>query len=159
MTVLDTLYVSDGRRILYNTLEISDGESTIRIVEGWEDIAAGVGNGLMAEFTAAAIQTAMPSRNADGTQDLQFAVCNVDGQASTLLRKVISSGRRATVINRHYIEGYLSEPAYSSGRLTLKDGGWTAMQADLRAGYMNILDSNWLRRLYTLIEFPGLRYL
>lgn len=99
------------------------------------------------------------ARNSDGTQDLQFAVSNINGEASTSVRSALENLRGATVTYRQYTSDDLAAPADRPYTLTVKNGYWTATQAQIIAGYMNVLDTAWPRYRYTLPFYPGLRYM
>ncbi|HBZ1510210.1 TPA: DUF1833 domain-containing protein, partial [Klebsiella pneumoniae] len=110
-------------------------------------------------FTACAIDIALPARNADGTQDLKFALCNIDGVVSTAIRYALANRLPAWLTYRSYISTDLAAPAAVPYTLKIKSGSWTATEVQITAGYMNILDTAWPRFRYTLPVFPGLRYI
>src|SRR5690606_28016058 len=100
-----------------------------------------------------------PSKNADGTQDLKFAISNIDGVVSLAICSALNSLNDASMTFRRYISTDLSAPAAPPITLEVKQGYWTATEVQITAGYMNILDTAWPRYRYTLPDFPGLRYL
>lgn len=159
MTVLNTLYVSGGPEIIFTTLEFKDGVNQFFLVEGYDDLTAVLEDGSTCTFEAYPMQMALPARNADGTQDLQIAVCNIAGIVSSHLRAMLEENRTGLVTVRVYTEYDLSAPAERPFTLTVKGGNWTPVQADIVAGYMNILDTAWPRKLFTPKEYPGLRYI
>lgn len=159
MTILNELYVSDMKTIQYNTLEINDGATRYFLVGGWDDIAAKLEDGTDVVFKACAMDIALPAKNADGTQDLQFALCNITGEFSNYIREALDDRRRCELIYRVYIEDDLNAPAQAPFRFEVKGGEWTAIQVDVRAGYFNILETAWPRELYDLNKFPMLRYI
>lgn len=125
----------------------------------YEDITATTESGNTVTFTACAIDIALPARNADGTQDLKFALCNVDGVVSTTIRNALANRLSASLTYRCFISTDLAAPAEVPYTLKIKSGYWTATEAQITAGYMNILDTAWPRYRYTLPVFPGLRYI
>ncbi|MRT52082.1 MULTISPECIES: DUF1833 family protein [Enterobacteriaceae] len=159
MTILDRLYASDGSEVIIETLQISIGDSVYYFCKGYEDITTATENGDTITFIASAIDIALPARNSDGTQDLQFAISNIDGEVSTSIRNALSNLDNASLTYRQYISTDLSAPATVPYTLAIKSGSWTAIQAQITAGYMNVLDTAWPRFRYTLNEFPGLRYM
>ncbi|KGA31111.1 DUF1833 family protein [Pectobacterium odoriferum] len=160
MTVLDRLYASSGDEVIHDTLQIVVGDSTLWLTKGWDDITATLENGeTVATFIASAIDIALPARNKDGTQDLKFAIGNINGEASTIIRNALDNLSSATLTFRRYISTDLSAPATVPIQLAIKSGYWTSTEAQITAGYMNILDTAWPRFRYTLPLFPGLRYL
>ncbi|MEI7216280.1 DUF1833 family protein [Pectobacterium carotovorum] len=160
MTILNRLYASSGAEVIIETIQINVGGKIYYLTKGWDDITAMLEDGeTEAIFIASAIDVALPARNADGTQDLKFAISNIDGIVSTAIREALNDLTGATVTYRNYISTDLSAPASSPFTMTIKGGYWTAVEVQLTAGYMNVLDTSWPRHRYTLPEYPGLRYL
>jgi hypothetical protein len=89
MTILNRLYASSGPEVIIETLQITIGDEVHYLCNGYEDITATTENGDTVTFKACAMDVALPARNADGTQDLKFALCNVDGVVSTAIRNAI----------------------------------------------------------------------
>lgn len=159
MTILNRLYASSGSEVIIETLQINIGSIVHFFCKGYEDITATVENGDVLTFSAASIDIALPARNSDGTQDLQFAISNIDGEVSTAIRKALENLEIGSLTYRQYVSTDLSAPATVPYTLAIKSGSWTAIQAQITAGYMNVLDTAWPRFRYTLNEFPGLRYM
>lgn len=159
MTVLNRLYASGGSEVIIQTLEIAVGDKTYWLTKGWEDITAVLESGESATFTACGIDIALPARNSDGTQDLQFAISNIDGIVSTAIRGALDYLSTALLTYRYYVSTDLSAPAAKPYTLIVKSGYWTATEVQITAGYMNVLDTAWPRYRYTLPNYPGLRYL
>lgn len=159
MTVLNRLYASSGPEVIINTLQIDVGNDAFLLCEGYDDITATTEAGDSVTFTACAMDIALPARNTDGTQDLKFALSNIDGLVSTIIRKALNSISRATVTYRQYISTDLSAPSSIPYTMAIKSGQWTSLQVQITAGYMNWLDSAWPRNRYDLVNHPGLRYL
>lgn len=159
MTILNRLYASSGPEVIIETLQINIGDEVLYFCKGYEDITATTENGDSITFTASAIDIALPARNSDGTQDLQFAISNIDGEASTAIRNALDNLSSASLTYRNYVSTDLAAPASVPYTLAIKSGTWTATQAQITAGYMNVLDTAWPRYRYTLNNFPGLRYI
>ena len=157
--VLNRLYASGGDEVILDTLQITVGGQSYWLTRGWDDITVTLETGAQTTFTGSAIEIALPARNADGTQDLKFAISNIDGVVSTAIRNALDNLSSATLIFRRYISTDLSAPASPPFTLAIKEGSWTATEVQITAGYMNILDTSWPRYRYTLTDFPGLRYL
>lgn len=156
---LNRLYASGGSEILFNTLQITVGGQDYWMVENFEDIAAVTEEGAAVTFQASAMVVALPARNKDGTQDLQFAISNIDGIVSTAIRNALANLNSGTLIMRQYISTDLSSPSAPPLVFQIKDGYWKSTEVQIRAGFLNILDTAWPRYRYTLPVFPGLRYL
>ncbi|HIE4322305.1 TPA: DUF1833 family protein [Serratia marcescens] len=159
MTVLNRLYASSGSEVINKTLQIVVGNTTYWLTNGWEDITTVLENGTLATFTACGIDLSLPARNADGTQDLKFAICNIDGTVSNTIRDALGNQDIGTLTYRNYLSTDLSAPASPPFTLTIKSGYWTPIVVQITAGYMNVLDTAWPRRRFTLPDYPGLRYL
>lgn len=159
MTILNRLYASGGTEVIIRTLQIVVGENTYWLTQGYEDIHARLENGATQVFTASGIDISLPARNADGTQDLKFAISNIDGVVSLAIRNALNNLSTAQLTYRSYLSTDLSAPASVPFMLNIKSGYWTATEVQITAGYMNILDTAWPRNRYTLPEYPGLRYL
>ncbi|MBL5825432.1 DUF1833 family protein [Serratia fonticola] len=159
MTILNRLYASSGSEAITETLQIVVGAETFWLTEGFEDITAILEDGTTQTFIATAINIALPARNADGTQDLNWAIDNIDGSVSTAIQKVINEQEIGEITYRKYISTDLSYPAERPFSLTVKGGTWSAIVAQIKAGYLNILDTAWPRRRFTLPDFPGIRYI
>ncbi|WP_114078838.1 DUF1833 family protein, partial [Enterobacter hormaechei] len=86
MTILNRLYASSGEEVRIETLQINIGTGVYYLCKGFDDITATTESGEVVTFQAAAIDIALPARNSDGTQDLQFAIDNIDGTTSTAIR-------------------------------------------------------------------------
>lgn len=157
--ILNRLYASGGSEILFNTLQITVGGQNYWLVENFEDITAVTEVGTTVTFQAAAMVVALPARNKDGTQDLQFAISNIDGIVSTAIRNALANLNNGTLIMRQYVSTDLSYPASPHIVLQIKDGYWKATEVQITAGFLNILKTAWPRYRYTLPDFPGLRYL
>lgn len=159
MTILNRLYASSGDEVIIETLQINIGAEVYYLCKGFDDISAITEKGQSVTFKASAIDIALPARNSDGTQDLQFAIDNIDGVTSTAIRKALDNLSRASLTYRNYVSTDLSAPASVPYTLAIKSGSWTSTQAQITAGYMNVLDTAWPRYRYTLPSYPGLRYM
>ena len=159
MTQIKRLYASSGPEVIIETLQITVGSDVHYLYQGYEDITATTESGNTVTFTACAIDIALPARNADGTQDLKFALCNVDGVVSTTIRNALANRLPASLTYRSFISTDFAAPAAVPYTLKIKSGYWTATEVQITAGYMNVLDMAWPRYRYTLPVFPGLRYI
>lgn len=159
MTILNRLYASSGSEIILETLEIAVGAQTYWLTRGYADITVTLEDGSLREFKACGIDIALPARNADGTQDLKFAISNIKGVVSIAIRNALSDLNSASLTYRCYVSTDLSAPASPPYTLAIKSGYWTSTEVQITAGYMNVLDTAWPRYRYTLPLFPGLRYI
>lgn len=158
MKILDRLYASSGSEVIIDTVQIVIGDEAFWLVKGFYDITATLEDGAVRTFEGAAMDIALPARNADGTQDLKYAIGNIDGKASAAIKKALSNSDEATITYRKYISTDLGAPQENPVTLTIKSGYWTATEVQATAGYLSILDWAWPRHRYTLAEYPALRY-
>lgn len=159
MTILERLYASSGSEVIHDTLQITAGDKHYWLTAGWDNVTAVLENGQTATFEGCAVDIALPARNADGTQDLKFAISNIDGVVSSAIDNILDELKSARLTFRRYISTDLSAPAAAPYTLEVKNGTWTATSVQLTAGYMNVLKTAWPRFRYSLAEHPGLRYM
>lgn len=167
MTILDRFYVSGGDDVRIITMQIEIAGDSVQgigpvshyLVHDFEPLEALLETREAVTFQPFALAAALPPRNLDGTQDLNFSLSNISGLVSSEIQRALSNQLKMHATLRQYLESDLTAPAERPYRLEVKNGQWSAMQADLTAGYMNILDTGWPRWLYNLNQFPGLRYI
>lgn len=159
MSILKRLYASSGPELIHEVLEVSDGITTYWMTKGWDDLVVILETGAAVKCTPCGMDLALPARNDDGTQDLTFALSNIDGIASGFIRAALRDQRRMTLVYRVYTSDDLGAPAHAPHRFKIKGGSVTATQVSITAGYFDLLDTRWPRNTYNLRKFPGLRYL
>lgn len=159
MSILKRLYASSGPEIIHEVLEVTDGITTYWMTKGWDELTITLETGQVVVCTPCGMDLALPARNDDGTQDLTFALSNIDGIASGFVRAALRDGRRMSLVYRAYTSDDLGAPAHAPHRFKIKGGSVTATQVSVTAGYFDLLDTRWPRKSYNLNEFPGLRYL
>jgi hypothetical protein len=159
MSILERLYASGGAEVEHETLAIAVGSKTHYLTKGWEDITAVLETGQTVTFKACGMDVAKPSRNADGVQDLRFALTNIDGVVSTEIRAALAARLEMTVTLRVYLSNDLLAPAKKPLSMVIKGGQWTATEVQVTAGFMNILATAWPRDRFNLTKHPGLRYI
>lgn len=159
MSILKRLYASAGPEIIYEVLEVTDGITTYWFTRGWDELTVTLETGEQVTCTPCGMDLALPARNDDGTQDLTFALSNIDGQASGFIRAALRDNREMNLVYRTFTSDDLNAPANAPHRFLIKNGNTTATQASLNAGYFDLLDTGWPRNVFDLNNFPGLRYL
>ncbi|WP_329914027.1 DUF1833 family protein [Stenotrophomonas sp. SMYL86] len=159
MSILERLYSSGGREVELETLAIQIGAQTFYLTKGWDDFTARLETGEAATFTACGMDIAKPARNADGVQDLRFALSNINGVVSTQLRAALAAKQEMVATFRLYLSTDLLAPAERPFIVKVKGGQWTATEVQITAGFMNVLDTAWPRDRYVLSKHPGLRYM
>lgn len=159
MSILERLYASGGHEIEHETLAITVGSDTYYLTKGWEDLQAVLETGEQVTFKACGMDVAKPARNADGVQDLRFALTNIDGVVSSKIRAALAARQEMTVTLRVYLSSDLLAPIKRPLSMAIKGGQWTATEVQITAGFMNILDTAWPRDRFNLSKHPGLRYI
>ncbi len=159
MSILERLYSSGGREVELETLAIQIGAQTFYLTKGWDDFTARLETGEAATFTACGMDIAKPARNADGVQDLRFALSNINGVVSSQLRAALAAKQEMVATFRLYLSTDLLAPAERPFSVKVKGGQWTATEVQITAGFMNVLDTAWPRDRYVLSKHPGLRYM
>lgn len=159
MTILERFYTSGGPEVEIDTLTIQAGSNTYYLCKGWDDITARLETGELVTFTACAMNVSKPAKNADGVQDLRFALSNLNGVVSNEIRQAIAARTPMRATLRTYLSTDLNAPSQRPFEVVIKGGQWTAVEVQITAGFMNILDTAWPRNLYNLTDHPGLRYL
>ncbi|HGK7302473.1 TPA: DUF1833 family protein [Stenotrophomonas maltophilia] len=159
MSILERLYSSGGREVELETLAVQVGAQTFYLTKGWDDFTARLETGEAATFTACGMDIAKPARNADGVQDLRFALSNLNGVVSTQLRAALAAKQEMVATFRLYLSTDLLAPAERPFSVKVKGGKWTATEVQINAGFMTVLDTEWPRNRYVLSKHPGLRYM
>jgi len=159
MNLLERLYASGGSEVILDTMAVRIGDRTHYLVSGYEDFAATLETGEQVTFTACQITVAKPTKNADGVQDLRFALSNIDGVVSTEIRAALVAKQEMWATLRTYVHTDHGAPQKPPHEMVIKGGQWTSTEVQITAGFMNILDTAWPRDRFTLTNAPGLRYL
>lgn len=128
------------------------------IVKGYEDMTLGLDGVTFKEFIAAPIAIALPKKNNQGNQTLNFAIDNVTGQAQRLIDTAMEAGARITLTFRRYLNTDLTQPSEKPFYAVVLGGNVTGTTVQIEAGFADILNFAWPRRLYTADFAPGLRY-
>ncbi|MNV83337.1 hypothetical protein D3C71_1771360 [compost metagenome] len=110
-------------------------------------------------FMAAPIAIALPKKSNQGSQSLNFAIDNVTGQAQRLIDTAIESEQRIRLTFRRYLDTDLSQPSENPFYATVLGGNVTGTTVQIEAGFQDLLNYAWPRKLYTTDFAPGLKYL
>lgn len=147
---------SGSQTAFIETVEVTDGTTTLRYVLGNADVVAG---GMT--FTALPMDAdsfAPPAQDSDGAQEITIAMDNVDGLLSKFAYDMNRNKTSGTITRRTYDESDLST-AVAEYQMAIKSASYTIMSVSFVCGYMTILDLAWPRNTYNLIDYPGIRYL
>lgn len=159
MTELDKYYASGGDDRFIQSIEITNGATSIYIVDGWQDMTLGLGNNDgSALFTAWDMTNFKPQRTEDVTQDYSFTIPNVNGQASAFITDNIANDVDVEIKRRVYRSSDLSNPLYPPEVYVVKSGTFSIEQSDITAGYFNVLDFGYPRKKFDTDDYPALAY-
>ncbi|GLO14714.1 hypothetical protein PPUJ20028_32970 [Pseudomonas putida] len=160
MTAIATLYASGGRAWIIPTIELRcvSWPGPVYICSAFEDLVATTEDGVLATFTAAAFDAALPKRDNSGNQSLTFAIDNVTGVAQQLIDQALEARQKINMIFRTYLSSDLSAPAEKPYRMNVLSGFMEGATVQLQAGYFDFVNLAWPRRKYTLDFVPALRY-
>ena len=131
---------------------------SLYIVKGFEDMTLGLDGVVYKTFMAAPISIALPKKSNQGNQTLNFAIDNVTGQAQRLIDTAMEAGARITLTFRRYLNTDLSEPSEKPFYAAVLGGNVTGTTVQIEAGFIDAMNFQWPRRLYTADFAPGLRY-
>lgn len=161
MTVLEQLYASAGPDVIIYTLELTCDAwpDPILICNGFEDQTCVTEDARTLTFLAAGIAISLPRRDNRGGQDLSFSIDNVTGEAQRKIDDALEAEARVTMTLRIYTASDKTAPGETPYRFTVKDGQIEGSAVQIRAGFFDMLNTAWPRKLYDLEFAPGLRYL
>lgn len=160
-TLIERVYASAGSEVIIDTIELAcpAWDESIYIVKGYEDMNLGLDGVVYKTFMAAPIAIALPKKSNQGSQSLNFAIDNVTGQAQRLIDQAIESEQRIRLTFRRYLDADLSQPSENPFYATVLSGNVTGTTVQIEAGFNDLLNFAWPRKLYTTEFAPGLRYL
>lgn len=160
-TLLERVYASAGSEVIIDTIELACPAWTesMYIVKGYEDMTLGLDGVTFKSFMAAPIAIALPKKNNQGNQTLNFAIDNVTGQAQRLIDTALEASARITLTFRRYLNTDLTTPSEKPFYATVLSGNVTGTTVQIEAGFQDILNYAWPRELYTSVFAPGLKYL
>lgn len=152
---------NSGTDVIIRTLELvcSGWDHPVCICTGFEDVTAVTEDHRTITFIGANIDIALAAKNNKGNQTLAFAVDNTTGEVSQKVDYATESRNRVFATYRTYTNGNLSAPAEKPYKLSVLSGTIQGVEAQIQTGYFNMIGVAWPRALYTVLRFPGLRYI
>lgn len=159
-TLIERVYASAGSEVIIDTIELACPAwvESLYIVKGYEDMTLGLDSVVFKTFMAAPIAIALAKKSNQGNQTLSFAIDNVTGQAQKLIDSALFFSQRITLTFRRYLNTDLSEPSEKPFYAVVLGGNVTGTTVQIEAGFIDALNYQWPRRLYTADFAPGLRY-
>lgn len=160
MSTLEEVFASGGTDIIIRTLELTSAawDEPVLICNGFIDQVLTTEDGRTLTFIAANIDITLPKKNNKGNQVLAFSVDNTTGEVQQKADAALEANARVTAVYRTYLKSNKSAPSEKPYQLTLQSDSIQGNVAQLQAGYFDMIGVAWPRRLYTLQQFPALRY-
>lgn len=160
MTVLDQVYASGGD-VIIPTLELTCDAwaEPILICAGFEDQTCVTEDARTLTFIAAGIDVALPKKTNTGSQNLNFVIDNVTGEAQHKIDEALEAEERVTLIYREFLASDKSAPAQAPYRFLVRSGQMRGNSVQISAGFFDAINTAWPRDLYTLNFAPGIKYL
>lgn len=161
MSTLDEVYASAGTDVIIRTLELTcpAWDAPIFICNGFEDQTLTTEDGRTITFIAANIDITLPKKNNKGNQALAFAVDNTTGEVQQKADAALDQDARVSAIYRTYLDSNKSAPSERPYYMTVESDSIQGAVAQLQCGFFDMIGVAWPRELYTLRDFPALRYI
>jgi hypothetical protein len=161
MSQLEEVFASGGTDIIIRTLELNSPgwDEPVLICNGFTDQLLGTEDGRTLTFTAANIGIELPKVNNKGNQALAFSVDNTTGEPQHRADEALAARARVTAVYRTYLSSNKSVPAERPYTLTVQNDSIQGSVANLTCGYFDMIGVAWPRILYTLRDFPALRWI
>lgn len=161
MSQLEEVFASGGTDVIIRTLELTSPgwAEPVLICNGFTDQLLGTEDGRSLLFTAANIGIELPKVNNKGNQALAFSVDNTTGEPQRKADEALAARARVTAVYRTYLSSNKSVPAERPYTLTVQSDSIQGNQAQLQCGYFDMIGVAWPRVLYTLRDFPALRWI
>jgi hypothetical protein len=161
MSLLEEVFASGGTDVIIRTLELTSPgwPAPILICNGFTDQVLTTEDGRTLTFTAANIGIELPKVNNKGNQALAFTVDNTTGEPQHRADEALAARARVTAVYRTYLSSNKTVPAERPYTLTVQSDEIEGNTAQLQCGYFDMIGVAWPRVLYTLRDFPALRWI
>jgi hypothetical protein len=160
MTVLEQVYASGGD-VIIPTLELSCDAwpEPILITHGFEDQTVTDEAGRTLTFIAAGVDISLPKKTNNGTQNLNFAIDNITGEAQRKVDDALAAQARVMLTYREFLASDKTTPAQTPYRFVVRSGQMVGTSVQITAGFFDAINTAWPRDLYTSEFSPGIKYL
>lgn len=117
-------------------------------------------NGVLQLHEAGSLSATLPAKNTSGSQTLSFGVGGVNALVQQYFDLAQESGEPVKITFTEYLESDKMTPMRKPYVMDLLGGVLEANgQAQLSAGFFDVLNLRWSRELYTAETAPGIKYL
>lgn len=161
MSILDEVFASGGDDVIIRTLELTSPgwAEPVLICNGFKDQTCVTEDGRTLTFIAANIDIQLPKKNNKGNQTLTFAVDNTTGEPQRKADEALEARSKVTGVYRTYLASNKLAPSEKPYVLSVQSDSIEGNVAQLIMGFFNMIGVAWPRRLYTLVDFTGLRFI
>lgn len=129
------------------------------ITNGFDDQTCTTEDDRTLIFIAAGIDISLPKKTNVGTQNLNFVIDNITGEAQLKIDQALAAQERVTLVYREFLASDKSAPAQQPFRFVVRSGQCVGTSVQVTAGFFDALNTAWPRDLYTSIFAPGIKYL
>lgn len=133
-----------------------------RFVISKYDLSATLENASVVTFSAISAESKLPSRNVDGSQDIEITLDNTNGAVWAQLNAVVTANRTTTTpvlcTYRPYLESDTSAPATAALTFPVKSSSINRSTATIRASYTPLPNTTFPRGRYYATNYPWLKY-
>lgn len=159
MNPIEECYAS-GKGTYVDTIEGRelDGSLSYLYCSGFVDLTCQTEDGRILDFTAMAMDTALPKNDNSGFQNIILALDNTTGEVQEVIEQSRESGKRFIITVRRYLVDDLSAPS-TVFRMTLLSREYEDSVAKLTAGFFDLLNTNGMRDTLTTTLAPGLTWI
>lgn len=160
-TILNELRASGGTDVIINTIELRSANWTqsLMLCDGFVDLTVIDENGMAHAAKATGMDIALPKKDATGAQQLRFALDNVRGEAAKIVRDAVADQQEIKLIYRSYVASNLGAPADNPLHMIARQVTIKGTVVDITAGFFDLIDTQYPRRVYSSNFAPGLKYL
>lgn len=160
MTILNELRASGGTDFIIPVLELDCDawNQPFVLCNGFVDRTVVTEDARTLVATATGMDVVLPKRDKTGSQNIQFALDNVRGEAVRAIRLALRDELEVRLIFRQYVSSDLSAPAENPYHFIVRSSQAKGPQVDITAGYFDLIDMAFPRDVYDAEFAPGLKY-
>lgn len=161
MTILSELYATGGTDVKLHTIDLrcEAWPEPIVLVKDYVNHSITTEDGELLVALSCGMDVKLPKRDNKGAQDLTFAIDNVRGEASTLLREALRTQKPVYLTYRCYLASDLTRPAETPYKFIVRNYRATAATVEITSGVFDLINLAFPRFRYDPIFSPAIKYL
>lgn len=161
MTVLSELYASSGDDVILQTLELNSEafDAPLFLVRDYQDHIITTEDARTVTAVSCGMDIALPKRDSRGDQNLTFAIDNVRGEASKLMRDAKRENKPVYLTYRCYLSSNLSAPAERPYYFIVRNYRAVGATVEVTAGVFDLIGTAYPRKMYDANFSPAITYL